>query len=130
MSVLANIELKAEIGYEERELLETVKVEWERISESLNGLMAYFERRMMTQADNLTLRMFLNDGVRYRSGLEHAIVCGDGRRACWNFYSFLHSLDAMFSTTGLLKADEEATSLKAIEVSIREDWLDTVTGYV
>jgi hypothetical protein len=128
LSVLAHREMAPVISEREKELLETVRMEWNRTANDCNSLIGYFEKRSLGEAENLTLKMLVNDVVRHRAMLEHALEVADGTHACYSFYALFYGLDVIFSAVGGLMAAEEITTLNSMEMAIREGWLDSATG--
>ena len=90
----------------------------------LERVFEFFRAQQALQPDNLTLKTYFDDAVRYHSNLIHAMALNNGRISSMQFYQFLFALDASFSAISSVTEDQE--TLISMECAIRETWMDTV----
>lgn len=110
----------------DQELLESVSEEWARNNQMFTTILDFFKAQSSLQPDNLTLKNYLDDSLRFYSLLIHSLSGGDGRVASINYFQFITSLDIMFTTIGFIRPEYEEKSSVSLECCIRESWIDTV----
>ena len=92
--------------------------------EDLEKIFDFFRAQQALQPDNLTLKTYFDDAVRYHSNFIHAMALNNGKISATQFYRFLFALDALFSALSTVTEDQE--TLVSMECAIRETWMDAV----
>lgn len=113
--------------YEENQDIElniAVEEQWNLMKADLERVFEFFRAQQALQPDNLTLKTYFDDAVRYHSNLIHAMALNNGKISSMQFYQFLFALDASFSAISSVTEDQE--TLISMECAIRETWMDTV----
>ena len=106
------------------ELNAAVEEQWNLMKDDLEKIFDFFRAQQALQPDNLTLKTYFDDAVRYHSNFIHAMALNNGKISATQFYRFLFALDALFSALSSVTEDQE--TLVSMECAIRETWMDAV----
>jgi hypothetical protein len=109
---------------ENPDVYRVVREEWDRMSSDLDDIFEFFKSQSSLEADNLMLKLFLDETSRFHSNLKHALSYQQGSLSLIRYYQFLFSLDLLFSTLATYK--EGSDTLLSMECSIRENWMQHV----